>query len=205
MTKKLFWLVMTFMALGVAGYASFMVGFPHLRNNFDQQLFGKLPLPVFLHLIGGSIAIATGAFQLNTALRTRYLEIHRWLGRTYVVAVCTGGSAAFVMALQSTGGLPAHFGFGLLAVLWVGSTLKAWLHIRAKRVALHRRWMLRSYALTLAAVTLRIYLPLSQVYGLPFEPAYITISWLCWVPNLVIVEWWILGRDNRQMSVPASR
>lgn len=197
MTKKLFWLVMTFMALGVAVYATAMVAFPHLRNPFDTQLFGKLPLPVFLHLTGGAIAIATGAFQVNKSLRNRFLNWHRWTGRVYVIAVCVGGSAAFVMALQSTGGLPSHFGFGMLAVLWVGSTLMAYFHIRAGRVAQHRQWMLRSYALTLAAVTLRIYLPLSQGYGIPFEPAYITISWLCWVPNLLVVEWWILAKTPK--------
>src|SRR5260370_20371385 len=52
--------------------------------------------------------------------------------------------------------------------------------------------MIRSYALTLAAVTLRIYLPASQIAGIPFPDAYQTISWLCWVPNLVVAEWWIL-------------
>ncbi len=52
--------------------------------------------------------------------------------------------------------------------------------------------MIRSYALTFAAVTLRIYLPLSQIAGMPFDPAYQTISWLCWVPNLIVAEWIIL-------------
>lgn len=52
--------------------------------------------------------------------------------------------------------------------------------------------MIRRYALTFAAVTLRIYLPLSQVAGLPFDPAYQTISWFCWVPNLIVAEWIIL-------------
>jgi hypothetical protein len=55
--------------------------------------------------------------------------------------------------------------------------------------------MIRSYALTFAAVMLRIYLPLSQVYGIPFEPAYQTIAWLCWVPNLIVAEWLILRQQ----------
>ena len=61
----------------------------------------------------------------------------------------------------------------------------------------HRAWMLRSYALTLAAVTLRIYIPLSQVAGVEFEAAYQAISWFCWVPNLLIVEWIVLTRNRR--------
>jgi len=49
--------------------------------------------------------------------------------------------------------------------------------------------MVRSIALTLAAVTLRIYIPLGVVLGLPVEPSYQVIAWLCWVPNLVVAEW----------------
>jgi hypothetical protein len=49
--------------------------------------------------------------------------------------------------------------------------------------------MIRSYPLTLAAVTLRTYLPLSLALGVPFANAYRVISWLCWVPNIVLAEW----------------
>jgi hypothetical protein len=63
---------------------------------------------------------------------------------------------------------------------------------RRRRIDLHRAWMLRSYSLTFAAVTLRIWLPLSQVAGLPFLPSYQAIAWLCWVPNLIVVEWFVL-------------
>jgi hypothetical protein len=50
--------------------------------------------------------------------------------------------------------------------------------------------MIRNLALTLAAVTLRNWMPL-MLFGLhwPFRPAYIIVSWLCWVPNLLIAEW----------------
>jgi hypothetical protein len=59
---------------------------------------------------------------------------------------------------------------------------------------LHRRWMIRSYALTLAAVTLRIYLPASMLLGIPFPVAYPAIAWLCWVPNLLVAQWMIGSR-----------
>jgi Predicted membrane protein (DUF2306) len=55
--------------------------------------------------------------------------------------------------------------------------------------------MYRSYALTLAAVALRIYMPLSFALGIGFEDAYQVVSWLCWVPNLVFVEAWLLPRE----------
>jgi hypothetical protein len=52
--------------------------------------------------------------------------------------------------------------------------------------------MIRSYALCLAAVTLRLYLPLSGAIGIPFDDAYPAIAWLCWVPNLVAAEWLVI-------------
>lgn len=53
--------------------------------------------------------------------------------------------------------------------------------------------MYRNYALTYAAVTLRFALPAIIANGVPFEAAYQTIAWMCWVPNLIFVDW-ILAR-----------
>src|SRR5258708_35055586 len=101
--------------------------------------------------------------------------------------------------------LSTHVGFGLLAVLWLFATAMAYRYIRARDQVSHRRWMIRSYALTFAAVTLRIYLPLSQVAGIPFDAAYQTISWLCWVPNLIVAEWIILQhRQGESIHQPHS-
>jgi hypothetical protein len=64
--------------------------------------------------------------------------------------------------------------------------------VRSANFGLHREWMIRSYALCLAAVTLRLYLPLAALGGIPFEEAYPAIAWLCWVPNLVAAEWFFV-------------
>lgn len=48
--------------------------------------------------------------------------------------------------------------------------------------------MIRSWALTLAAVTLRLYLPLVMILDLSFLPWYRAISFLAWVPNLIAAE-----------------
>ena len=108
-----------------------------------------------------------------------------------VVISSLGG---FVLAFNSDGGLVAHAGFGTLATLWLFSTLNAFRHIRAGDRVSHRAWMLRSYALTLAAVTLRLYLPAFEMAGYSFDVSYPLISWIAWVPNLLVVEWVVLTR-----------
>lgn len=192
---------MTVLAVLVAAYTGAALVAPALRTPFVQNLFTSLPVAIALHLVGGLVAIVIGAFQVNSRLRARFLPTHRWMGRVYVGAVLIGGIAGLVLARNSFGGLVTHFGFGLMAVLWLGTTMTAYVHIRRGDIQTHRAWMLRSYALTLAAVTLRIYLPLSQVAGIEFEQAYQAISWLCWVPNLLIVEWFILARRRETSAV----
>jgi uncharacterized membrane protein len=199
--RKIAWGVMTVLALFIGLYAIALLFVPAMRAPFLRDRFIVMPVATFLHLAGAAVALAVGPFQLNARLRNRFLGAHRWMGRSYVAGVLLGGFGALTMATIAQAGLPARVGFGLLAVLWLTATGMAYRHIRAGNQPAHRRWMIRSYALTFAAVTLRIYVPLSQVYGIPFEPAYQTIAWLCWVPNLIVAEWLIL---RQPAPAPAS-
>jgi hypothetical protein len=118
------------------------------------------------------------------------------MGRTYVFACLVGGSAGFLLALGSTAGPIATAGFGLLALTWILTTAQAWRMALARRFDEHRRWMLRSFALTFAAVTLRIYLPVAAILGLQHLEAYRAIAFLCWVPNLVAMELYLARRPR---------
>jgi hypothetical protein len=181
---------MTVLAVAIAGYGVMNLLLTERRPEFVRNLFATRALPTFAHLAGGPLALVTGALQLNGGIRSRFLNFHRWTGRLYLIAVLIGGVSGLALALRSFGGMTTHLGFGMLAVLWLGTS--AFRRILARDVTSHRRWMIRSYALTLAAVTLRIYLPLSQVAGIPFEQAYMAISWLAWVPNLLLAEWYLM-------------
>lgn len=197
MIKKIAWVTMTLLGTSVALYSGLAIITPAVRPGLLQSLFETVYWSVALHLAGGMIAIIVGAFQVNGRLRARYLPAHRWLGRVYLGAVFVGSVGGFSLALGSQGGLVAHFGFGMLAVCWLFTTLNAYRYIRAGDMNTHRAWMLRSYALTLTAVTLRIYLPLFGLAGYGFNEAYPLISWISWVPNLLVVEWLILPRAQR--------
>ena len=88
----------------------------------------------------------------------------------------------------------------MLAVLWLFTAGAAYVRIRAKQIESHKRWMIRNYALTFAAVTLRLWLiGLQALAGVPQLEAYITVAWISWVPNLLVAEW-IVERSRRPLG-----
>ncbi|AKC85770.1 DUF2306 domain-containing protein [Pseudoxanthomonas suwonensis] len=197
--NRLGWVAMAVLALAVAAYAFAVALTPEWRPPLVRDLFGQRPLAAWGHLLGGGVALAAGAFQLNTRLRNRWLGLHRWLGRVYAAAVGVGGLSALVLAPHALTGAVAATGFALLGLCWLATTALAVRAIRGRRLAAHRDWMVRSYALTLAAVTLRIYLGSSQLAGISFTVAYPAIAWLCWVPNLLLAEWFVRSPRARAM------
>ncbi|WP_294132679.1 DUF2306 domain-containing protein [Pseudohongiella sp.] len=187
--KSTGWYLMLFAAIGVSAYALSLGFLPAIRNGFVDNMLLTTPSAALLHFLGGGIVLLAGASQFHKGWRTRYPRLHRWLGRVYVGGVLIGGIAGLYLAFFASGGLAARFGFGLLAVLWLVSTALAFRYILKRDIKLHQRWMIRSYAMTLGAVTLRIWLPLFLMLGVPFDQAYPAIAWLAWVPNLIIAEW----------------
>jgi uncharacterized membrane protein len=128
-------------------------------------------------------------------MRTRRLGLHRQLGKVYVVSILTASTVAFYISWFADTGWIAATGFAGLAMAWFYTTWQAYATVRRGELLRHQQWMYRSYALTLAAVTLRIILPLElAVFQLPFPLAYQLVAWLCWVPNLVVAEWFFVRR-----------
>lgn len=182
-----------FLALGVAGYALFGYGYLPLGSLVSPEMkasFTAHPYGVYLHIFGSLTALALGPFQFHSGLRQKRPTLHRWSGRIYLaVGVLIGGGAGLYISQYAFGGSFAKAGFAVLAILWLYTGLKAYLAIRQKNFQEHQKWMIRNFSLTFAAVTLRIYLPVSMVSGIEFSVAYPIIAWLCWVPNLIFAEW----------------
>jgi len=141
-----------------------------------------------LHVIGAATALLVGPFQFLARFRNRRSGLHRIVGRVYVFGCLLGASAGFPLALGSTAGPVASAGFATLSVCWFAATLLGWRRAMQRRFAEHRIWMLRSWAMTFAAVTLRLMLPLPPLLGIDPLDGYRAISWLCWTMNLAALE-----------------
>ena len=113
------------------------------------------------------------------------------MGRIYCAAVLVAGVTGVLIGFNAKGGPIAQSGFVLLAVIWLIATFRALQVVRLGQIGLHQEWMIRSIALTFAGVTLRIILPAQLVSGISLDVAYPIVAWLCWVPNLVVVEYFI--------------
>jgi uncharacterized membrane protein len=161
---------------------------PTASDEFGRHFARYFPM-LLPHIMGGVVAMAIGPWQFVARLRERHLSLHRWLGRIYLIAVLIGSAAGLAMAAVSMGGLATHTGFGMLAGLWFLTGAIAYRQIRRGDLVSHKQWMIRNYSLTFAAVTLRLWLPfLAGVVRIDSMDAYITVSWLCWVPNLIVGE-----------------
>jgi uncharacterized membrane protein len=187
------WLwVMAFGAVGVAlaSYRYLIPGAPGAAPPILANRFTHLGA-LTLHASFAGTALLIGPFQFVAGLRARHASLHRRMGTVYVLCCLLGGAAGFVLAFGTTAGPLAMAGFAALAPTWIYATARAWRYARAREFTAHRRWMIRSFALTFAAVTLRIYLPISMALAIPYAHAYPVIAWLAWVPNLIVAELYI--------------
>lgn len=186
----LFWIAATLSLLVALTTLRFIplgmeTAFPVLRANSNASMSAFLA-----HILASSLALGIAVPQFLSGLRARRPALHRVIGRLYVVSIAIGGVSGGMLAISAMPDRPiAGLGFGLLAMLWLGVTARAFVLARARRIPDHRRWMIRSFALTFAAVTLRLELPiLMGLFGMDYPAASNIVGWLCWVPNLIVAE-----------------
>lgn len=140
----------------------------------------------YTHIALGGFALLIGWTQFSERLRRKHLKLHRMIGKLYVVSALISGLSSIFIAFYATGGLVSIIGFMSLGVLWVFTTLKAYLLIKNREIQKHQVMMIYSFSLCFAAVMLRLWLPiLIGIFG-DFESAYRVVAWLCWVPNLIV-------------------
>lgn len=158
-----------------------------------------------LHVIFGSVAMLTCCLQIWPRFRARHPRAHRAIGRVYVFAGCVpAGLTGLVVALATPFGPVARVSSVLLSLIWLGCTVAGWRMARRRRFAEHRRWMIRSFALTMSIITNRVYGVIMAVALMPElettfhgDEALLTqtvgslAAWLGWTLPLLAAQWWL--------------
>lgn len=195
--------VMILSALYIASEAARYFWLPPERYPFplQRETYQGHGLVMLTHIGAGIVALLVGALQFAPGLKHRR-RLHRATGSVYCAAVAVGGLAGLKASGFAFGGVSNTVAFGLMSSVWLLTTAMALWSIACGQVSAHQRWMKRSYAITLAAVTLRIELGLLIFLGgLSFRETYLIVPWTSWVLNLLIVEWW---PAVTRFSLPAS-
>ncbi len=164
------------------------------------------------HVVFGSVAILTCVVQVWPWFRQRYPVSHRRVGRVYVFAgVLPAGVTALAIGAVSPFGPLNQVGTVLMGSLWLVFTAVGFRMARQRRFVDHRRWMIRSFALTASIMSNRIWTAVAAVTLSPrldttFGGSEVALlqavaglaGWLGWVVPLLVAEWWLERGDARK-------
>ncbi|MCB0373449.1 MAG: DUF2306 domain-containing protein [Muricauda sp.] len=194
--NKAAWIVFVFLAIGIGLYPLIYVfatdDFGLLLGKSKELLASNLwNIAFYGHISFGGLALLSGWSQFSKKLRSKRLNLHRNLGKIYVVSVLISGLCGVYLGFFATGGIVSSLGFVSLGIIWLFTTGMAYFAVKRKDMSLHQGMMIYSYAACFAAVTLRIWLPLLTLTLGEFLLAYKIVAWLCWVPNILFAHLWV--------------
>jgi uncharacterized membrane protein len=195
-------IVVGFLALvGVAASATHYLDEPYNPG------FVEYPTIVAVHVVLGGIYMLFAPFQFVKRIRSRHLAYHRRMGRVLVaLGLVVGATALFLGLVIPFSGWAERMLIGLFGGLFLFALGKGFVHVRAGRVAPHREWMIRAFAVALAIATQRlIFIPSLLVVGDPTYGQVVTLSVAAWSAALVVhsslAEVWIRLTRNRGVPV----
>jgi len=158
----------------------------------------------YAHIVSAPLILFTftGALQFIKILRQKFPKFHRVLGYIYVIAILfLAAPGGLIMGFYAIGGIGAILSFMILTPLWWFYTWKAYLYAKKGNFVMHGLYMRRSIILTLSAVFLRIYAFIALwFFHDNSHNTYILISWLSWLPNLILFELWWRKYGSKQLS-----
>jgi hypothetical protein len=153
------------------------------------------------HIIFGGLALLIGWIQFNKYIKNNYRSVHRMVGMVYVFSTWLSVLGIGYISFFAEGGAIAFFGFVIGGLIWFYTTIQGYITIRKGLVVRHQQFMIYSYATCLGAVTLRVWLPLLMATTHNFILSYQLVSWISWMPNLVVAYFIIKRQENhKQLS-----
>ncbi|WP_462227922.1 DUF2306 domain-containing protein [Mucilaginibacter sp.] len=170
------------------------IGFLQFKQAYIHILPWKIAF--YTHVFSIIFALLAGFTQFSNIILQQHRPLHKLMGKIYVFDILLiNFPAAMIMAIYANGGLPTKTAFVILDCLWFWFTYKGLIAIKNKNVIRHKQFMLRSYALTLSAVTLRLWkIVISSFVHVDPVTLYMIDAWLGFIPNLLFAEWLIRNK-----------
>jgi len=154
------------------------------------------------HILFSIFSLIAGLTQFSQYILTKHKKLHRIMGYIYVVdVICIAGPSGLIMAFYANGTIVSKTSFVLLSLLWILFTSLAIIKAFKKDFIEHEKWMKRSYALTLSAISLRLMaFILPKFIHLSAHTEYALIAWLSWTINLLLAEWIIYRKKSNSLE-----
>lgn len=196
-------IITTVIAMTLYTFYSYIYLSPGTTVSPQQKTeYVKHHISIAVHAGFGAVALLSGMFQLMKRFREKFPAANITLRRIYYFSVCISAVTGLYVATYAQGGLVNKIGFFLLDLIWILSIIQAAVADKKDDMPAFRIWIVRNYALTFASVTLRLWLVLiwdrySFEYS-HFSEVYQTLGFLCWVPNLIFIEWFYLSKIKYQ-------
>ena len=161
-----------------------------LRIKQEVIVLNHYKIAFFTHVYTSIFLMIFGAFQFSNYIQKKHIKLHRISGRLYVgILLLLSGPSGLVMSYYANGGLLAQVSFLLLSTFWMLFTFLSLYCILKKQVIKHQKFAIRGFALTLSAISLRLFKYLLVFF---FEPlpmdAYRIAAWSGWTFNLLVAE-----------------
>ena len=181
---------------GLDGHVAVVQYIAHEFATEQMAVLAASPVSEFLHRVGGALLVLAGLLQFSDGLRRRRPRLHRAVGWVYVpLALLAAISGMSIVLHHNFGGILEIVPTLVFGVAMLVTTSVAFVLALRRRFARHRIWMIRSYALVLGPMTVRIfYVPLWMLFGLPERHTIWVSYWLGWGITVAIAEWWIRRR-----------
>ena len=158
--------------------------------------FVRHSLLTMVHIVPGLLFVVLGPLQFVRTLRARRPRLHRWMGRVVVASGMIIGVTALVMSPQmAIGGANETAATMLFAILFLFALCRAFLAIRHGKVAMHREWMIRTFAIGLAVAFVRpivgVFFATSRITHLTPHDFFGIAFWLGFTIQAIAAEIWI--------------
>lgn len=174
---------------GIVRLVSVSTATPVIAEPADQRYY-EHPVMTWLHILPGGIFMLVGPFQFSRSIRSRWIRLHRALGKIFIISGIGAAVVSFGMVFRfpvlggAVTGL-ATFTFGLLMIF---ALLKAYTHIRRREIASHREWMIRAFAIGLGVSTIRLVIGIGLVAGYRILDVFGISFWIGFGINVLAAE-----------------
>lgn len=161
---------------------------------------------LFTHVLFGMTAFLLGPFQFISGIRKNYVKTHRTMGKIYLICIAVAAPAGIYMAITSQVNFVYATGLFSLALVWLTTSLVAYISIRKGLTSIHREWMVRSYVVTFAFATFRLFDDLLGGWGVgPRDLRLALMSWACWAVPLFATEVILQVRKFNRLRVAVGK